>query len=242
MIEAKKVSKVYSPPWWKGGEKVVALEEFDFQAKPFEVTGLVGANGAGKSTLFRLMTGLEGITQGDILLNGQSIKDKPNMVRGKISLLLEKHSFVHMKGINVLIDTGLMMGLCGKQAKQRADELVVALGMEGFINQKAHAYSRGQAGRLAIANMSMVETDVVIFDEPTVGLDFDSADIVRRFIRQSAKKGHTVVLSTHILRDIEMLCDQIVGIKHGKNAPLEEVEQWMKKAKLESVIEEGDTV
>ena len=190
--------------------------------------GLVGANGAGKTTTFRILSGLEPWDSGDVLVNGVSARNAPQWVREHVGILLEKHGFHKIPGRLVLEQTGLCMGLTLAQARSRAQELTEQLDMAGFVDQMADKYSRGQLGRLGIARMMVSPAPVLIFDEPTVGLDFNSADRVRKFIRACARNGHTVLLATHLLGDIKMLCDSVVGLEHGLRVEQDTVDGWLR--------------
>lgn len=228
MVVFDNVVKTYPGSWWGQTKRKDVLKGVSFEAHPGEIMGLVGANGAGKTTTFRILSGLEPWDTGDVVVNGVSARNAPQWVREHVGILLEKHGFHKIPGRMVLEQTGLCMGLTRAQACQRAQELSDQLDMGAFIDGMADKYSRGQLGRLGIARMMVAPAPVLIFDEPTVGLDFASADRVRKFIRSCARDGHTVLLATHLLGDIKMLCDSIVGLEDGVRVEQAVVEGWLR--------------
>lgn len=228
MVVFDNVVKAFPASWWGQTKRKDVLKGVSFEAQPGQIMGLLGANGAGKTTAFRILAGLERWDSGDVVVNGRSARSDPQWVRHNVSILLEKHGFHKMSGRLVLEQTGLCMGFDLKHARQRTQELVEQLDMSDFIEHTADKYSRGQLGRLGIARMMVDPSPILIFDEPTVGLDFASADRVRKYIRSCASNGHTVLLATHLLSDIKTLCDQVVGLEHGMVASPETVAQWLR--------------
>ena len=233
MVVFDQVTKIYKEPFWRGGETKRALDQFSFEARPGRVTGLVGGNGAGKTTTFRILAGIEDWDQGRIEVNGLDGRIHYQQLRGQVGLLLEKHAFHKVKGTHVLWERGLLMGMSSQDTKRRASELIEQLDLGDFIHKEANKYSRGQLGRIAIASMLMNKPPVMIFDEPTVGLDFSSAAKVRTLIKSLAGEGRTILLSTHILADIQLLCDDVVGIEHGKRVDDNEVRRWINQAQVQ---------
>lgn len=228
MVVFDNVVKTFPASWWGQTKRKDVLKGVSFEAKPGEIMGLLGANGAGKTTAFRILAGLERWDSGDVIVNGCSVQSDPQWVRQNVGILLEKHGFHKMSGRLVLEQTGLCMGFDLKQARLRTQELIDQLDMAEFVDHTADKYSRGQLGRLGIARMMVDPAPVLIFDEPTVGLDFASADRVRKYIRSCASQGHTVLLATHLLSDIKTLCDHVVGLEHGLVASPETVTQWLR--------------
>lgn len=225
MVVFDTVFKTYKGTFWGQKPKTV-LNGLTFEAPAGKITGLIGANGVGKTTTFKILSGLEHWDRGRIIVNGHDATN-PNILRGNVGLLLEKHGFHKTSGRIILEQTGLYMGLTLKQAKIRCLELIENLHLDSFVDNFADTYSRGQLGQLGIARMMLCPPPVLIFDEPTVGLDFLSAARIRSYIQQCAQDGHTVLLATHLLNDIQMLCDQVVGIEHGVATSLETVQQWL---------------
>lgn len=225
MVIFDTVFKTYKGTFWGQKPKTV-LKGLSFEAPQGKITGLIGANGVGKTTTFKILSGLEHWDRGRIIINGQDANN-PNILRGNVGLLLEKHGFHKTSGRIILEQTGLYMGLTLKQSKIRCLELIEYLELDSFIDNFADKYSRGQLGQLGIARMMLCPPPVLIFDEPTVGLDFLSAARIRSYIQQCARNGHTVLLATHLLNDIQILCDHVVGIEHGVATPLETVQNWL---------------
>lgn len=228
MVVFNNVVKTYPGSWWGQRKPKEVLKGVSFEAEAGKITGIIGANGAGKTTTFRILSGLEPWDSGEVIVNGVSARNAPQWVREHVGILLEKHGYHKIPGQLILEETGLCMGLSRAQAKLRAKELTEQLDMAGFIDNMADKYSRGQLGRLGIARMMVAPASVLIFDEPTVGLDFASADRVRKFIRNCARNGHTVLLATHLLGDIKVLCDQLVGLDQGVVVDQHTVEGWLR--------------
>lgn len=227
MVVFDRVTKIYPTSFWGGRKEKLALNDFSFEAHPGQVTGLIGPNGAGKTTTFRIIAGLEQWNAGNVMVQGQNAKSSPEHARKLVRILLERHGFPKMAGRHVLEQTGLWMGLSVAQSKQRAQQLIEDLQMQEFAELHADKYSRGQTGRMGIARMLIKPAPVLLFDEPTVGLDFASAEHIRSYIRYCADQGHTVLLSTHLLQDIRVLCHRLVGLEHAQNVSDDTLKQWM---------------
>lgn len=226
LINVKKKYKEFLKP-----EKKV-LENLSFEANEGKITGLIGPNGVGKSTTFKLIAGLEPYDSGQIIVNNLDLKENYKKLRGSVAILLEKHGFEKFPGRFILQETGMFMGMNNKEINEKIDELIELLNLSTFIENNASSYSRGQLGRLGIARMLMKPPKILLFDEPTVGLDFVSAKKTRDLIKLLANNGHTVLISTHIPIDIITLCNKVVGIEDGKNVDEATVKNWLTEAQL----------
>lgn len=229
MIKATGLVKTYSRGhlWWR--KQVPVLKGFDFQALPGQVTGLLGPNGAGKTTFFRILCGLEEITGGSIEVNGLDPSAHPDQMRGKIALLPEEPGVAaEIPGHRHLWLFGVMMGL-GKDSIERA--MVQAdenLHLSSYWHRPFNTYSRGQKARIALARMRMMpQASVLIFDEPSNGLDFEAVSRLHLFIRELAREGKTILVASHILSDLRHLCDKMVGLHNGLTAPPEIMQSWL---------------
>lgn len=229
MIDVRGLVKTYQVGhfWWK--KHVPVLKGFNFQAFPGEVTGLLGPNGAGKTTFFRTLCGLERITAGHMEVDGILPSEHPELMRGRIALLPEEASVApEMSGHKHLFLFGVMMGLERRDIERLMQQADEALQLNTFWTRPFQTYSRGQKARVALARMRMMpHASVLIFDEPSNGLDFESVTRLHVFIRQLAQEGKTVLVASHILSDLRTLCDRMVGLHDGKEASQETLNQWL---------------
>lgn len=229
MIKATGIVKTYTSGalWWKKSTPV--LKGFDFQARPGEVTGVLGPNGAGKSTFFRIVSGLEKINGGTIEVDGMDPSQNPLVMRGKIALLPEEPGVANeMSGCNHLWLFGAMMGMNKSEIMSAMDKADDILHMSSFWKRQFTTYSKGQKARIALARMKMMpKASVLIFDEPSNGLDFEAVARLHTFIRSLAAEGKTILVASHILSDLRHLCDHLVGISDGRAATPEQLGAWL---------------
>lgn len=193
-----------------------AVKGISFNVKEGEVYGLIGPNGAGKTTTLRILATLLEITGGDVKVQGIDLKSKPEEVRKVISYLPE--------------DAGAYKTLRGREylkfiaqffAEGKAAEDLVARGLEianlgERIDDKVETYSKGMARRLLVARALMIRPKLAILDELTSGLDVLNAQEIRRTVKSYASQGTTMLLSSHNMLEVELLCDRIALIDDGK--------------------------
>jgi sodium transport system ATP-binding protein len=205
------------------------LKGFDFDAYPGQVTGILGPNGSGKTTFFRGIAGLESFNEGSLLVDGINPEANPSLIRGKVALLPEEPGiYSHDTGLEHLTLFGVMSGLSKEENRVLLEESDEMLGLSSFWTRDFRTYSRGQKSRIALARLHFFkDANVLIFDEPSNGLDFESVGRLHRFIRQKAKEGKTVLVASHIVNDLKNLCDRIVGIQDGRAADEATVNQWI---------------
>lgn len=229
MIEALGLYKTFKTGLFGWGPKIDVLKGFDFNAYPGQVTGILGPNGSGKTTFFRGVAGLESFNQGSLLVDGLDPVANPKVTRGKVALLPEDPGvYSHDTGLEHLTLFGIMSGLDKVQNKKRLEESDEMLGLSSFWTRDFRTYSRGQKSRIALARLHFFpNANILIFDEPSNGLDFESVTRLHRFIRQKAREGKTILVASHIVNDLKNLCDRIVGIQDGKTADKETVHQWI---------------
>lgn len=249
MIQISNLEKTFTRGFGPWKRQIRVLRGFDFTARPGQVTGILGPNGAGKTTLFRIIAGLEKPTSGVVSINGIDPWESPGEIRGEIALLPEEPGVPPMEtGQSHLYEFGIMMGMTPSQiraALERADESLV---FSSFWTRGFKTYSRGQKARIALARMLLMpEASVMIFDEPSNGLDFESVSRLHRFIRSQAEQGKIILVTSHILADLRHLCDRLVGIKDGQAATSEVLESWVRSHEelrgagaLEGRILQGD--
>jgi len=230
MIFAQGVTKSFRQGFLGRKPPEQVLRGFDFQAEPGQITGLLGRNGAGKTTFFRCLTGVERIDGGQLLINGVDPGENPRLAGASISLLPEDPGVEpHVSGRHHLELFGTMTGMTLRRVRQRLEEVDHHLEMRSFWEKPFRHYSRGQKARIALARMRLNDqAQVLIFDEPSNGLDFEATARLHQYIRAMAAEGCTVLVSSHILNDLRVLCDRLVGLIDGVAATEEQIQAWMK--------------
>ena len=205
MITLERVSKSY------GG--FTAVDDVSFTALPGRVTGFLGPNGAGKSTSMRIMVGLTHPDHGTATIGGHKYADIPNPGRHVGVLLDASAQHAGRTGREVLALSALTMGLPDK----RVDEMLELVGLsETEAKRRVRNYSLGMRQRLGIANALMADPSVLILDEPANGLDPAGIHWMRSLLRGYAQRGGTVLLSSHLLHEVEMIADEMVLIGRGR--------------------------
>jgi ABC-2 type transport system ATP-binding protein len=205
MIRLEGVSKSYGD--------FVAVDDVSFTALPGRVTGFLGPNGAGKSTSMRIMVGLTPADRGAVTIGGHRYADIPNPGRHIGVLLDASAQHAGRTGREVLALTALTMGL----PEGRVDEMLALVGLdETEAKRRVRNYSLGMRQRLGIASALMAEPSVLILDEPANGLDPAGIRWMRGLLRSYAERGGTVLLSSHLLHEVEMIADELVLIGRGR--------------------------
>ena len=205
MITLERVSKSY------GG--FTAVDDVSFTALPGRVTGFLGPNGAGKSTSMRIMVGLTLADHGTATIGGHKYADIPNPGRHVGVLLDASAQHAGRTGREVLALSALTMGL----ADSRVDEMLELVGLsETEAKRRVRNYSLGMRQRLGIANALMADPSVLILDEPANGLDPAGIHWMRSLLRYFADRGGTVLLSSHLLHEIQIIADDLIVIGKGK--------------------------
>ncbi|WP_077298321.1 ABC transporter ATP-binding protein [Virgibacillus pantothenticus] len=198
------------------------IKGLSFSINQGEVFGFIGPNGAGKTTTIRMMVGLINISEGDVLIQGHSIQqDFKKAVREVGAIVENPEMYPFMTGWQNLKHYARMMpGV----TKERIHEVVKLIGMEKAINEKVGRYSLGMRQRLGIAQALLHKPSVLILDEPTNGLDPAGIREMRGHIRHLAQEENVaVIVSSHLLSEIEQMCDRIGVIKNGEMVTLQQV-------------------
>lgn len=198
------------------------IKGLSFSIQSGEVFGFIGPNGAGKTTTIRMMVGLINITEGDVLIQGNSIKtDFKKAIREVGAIVENPEMYPFMTGWQNLKHYARMMpGV----TKERMQEVVKLMGLEKPIHERAGKYSLGMRQRLGIAQALLHKPSVLILDEPTNGLDPAGIREMREHIRKLAKEENVaIIISSHLLSEIEQMCDRIGIIKNGKLIKLQQV-------------------
>ncbi len=191
----------------------VAVDDVSFSCEAGQVTGFLGPHGAGKSTTMRIMVGLTPPSKGSVPIDGQHYRDLPNPGRTVGVLLDASAQHDGRSGREALNLTGLTMGL----PLTRVDEMLDLVSLTALeADRRVKNYSLGMKQRLGIANALMGDPSVLILDEPANGLDPAGIRWMRGLLKDYADKGGTVLLSSHLLHEVEQIADEMILICHGK--------------------------
>jgi sodium transport system ATP-binding protein len=212
MIEALQLSKVFSDK--KRGE-VRAVDAVSFHCQPGEIYGLLGANGAGKTTTLRMLATIFKPTSGTAKVAGFDVNADPAKVRAHVGFLSTATALYGRLTAQEMVEYfGRLNGLEAATLRQSVDRLFDALDMNSYRDRRCEKLSTGMKQKVSIARTLVHDPSVMIFDEPTVGLDVMAARAIVSFIRDCRDRGKTVIFSTHVMSEVEKLCNRI-GIIHG---------------------------
>ncbi len=193
-----------------------AVDNISFEVKPGEVLGFLGPNGAGKSTTMKMITGYLSMGDGDIRLGGKSVRDHSDELKRHIGYLPENNPlYLDMPVIDYLEFCAALQGMKRNKVDQRVREMVSVCGLNPEKHKKIGELSKGYRQRVGLAQAMIHDPEILVLDEPTTGLDPNQIVEIRKLIRELGKEK-TVVLSTHILPEVEATCDRILIINKGK--------------------------
>lgn len=222
MIKIENLTKNY------GRHKV--LKGVDAEVKEGEVYGFIGHNGAGKSTTMNILAGLIGFEKGRCLVNGKSIQNRSNRANNDIGYLPEDPKFYpYMNALEYLGFIGSMRGDSKKQIGDKTEKILDMVKLSKAAKRAVGGYSRGMKQRLGIAVAMYNDPKLLLLDEPSSALDPEGRIDVVEIISNLKSQGKTIFLSTHILNDIERVCDRVGILNNGQIVLEENIHQLMKK-------------
>jgi sodium transport system ATP-binding protein len=214
MIEARHLVKRFQDR--KRGT-VSAVDDVSFSCRPGEIYGLLGANGAGKTTTLRMLATILEPSDGTAVVAGYDVTKDPQIVRTRVGFLSTATAlYGRLSALEMVEYFGRLHGLDEGTLHRRIDEIFTRLEMNGFRDRRCDKLSTGMKQKVSIARTLVHDPSVMIFDEPTVGLDIMAARAISTFIRECRDRGKTVVFSTHVMSEVEKLCDHIGIIHDGK--------------------------
>jgi sodium transport system ATP-binding protein len=214
MIETRGLSKVFQD---KKRGAIRAVDQVSFVCKPGQIYGLLGANGAGKTTTLRMLATILEPTDGTAVICGHDVVDEPERVRANVGFLSAATALYRRLTAQEFVEYfGRLNGLDDTNLKKRLNEIFDRLDMNGFRDRRCDKLSTGMMQKVSIARTLIHNPPVMIFDEPTNGLDIMTARTITSFIRECRDEGKTVIFSTHIMSEVEKLCDVIGIIQSGK--------------------------
>ena len=228
MIEVKNVTKKYG--------NFIAVDNVSFTVNDGEVVGFLGPNGAGKSTTMNMITGFIEPTEGTIEVNGYDILKQPLKAKKKIGYMPEGVPLYNELTVKEFVTfMAELKRVQRKERKEKVAKVLYEVGIEDVSNKLIRNLSRGYKQRVSMAGALIGNPEVIILDEPTVGLDPKQITEIRQLIKKLGKK-HTVILSSHILSEISQICEKVIIINKGKIIAVDTPANLEKKTESKNVI------
>lgn len=228
MIEVKNVTKKYG--------STIAVNNISFEVKDGEVVGFLGPNGAGKSTTMNMITGFIEPTVGQIIVNGNDISKRPRKAKKEIGYMPEGvplyYELTPREFVSYMAELKLVKR---RDRKQEVEKVLAEVGLTDVQNKLIRNLSRGYKQRVSLAGALVGNPDVIILDEPTVGLDPKQITEIRSLIKELGKK-HTVILSSHILSEVSQICERVIIINKGNIIAIDTPENLEKSTKEKNGI------
>ena len=204
-----------------------AVDDLDLQVRRGEVLGFLGPNGSGKSTTVSMVLGLVSPTKGSVHILGEALTDRPSLVSDHIGAIIENPAFYpYLTGRDNLRAQAKMVG---GVPESRIDELLKLVNMHDRADGKYKTFSLGMKQRIGIASTLLTNPALVILDEPTNGLDPAGQREIRSIIPRMAEQGHSVLLASHMLHEVEQVSDQVVIIRRGKKITQGSVDDLLRR-------------
>ena len=211
MLEIKGLTKRY------GNSPVNAVEDLTFSLKAGEIYGFLGPNGSGKSTTIKSLVGIYPFQEGDILIDGVSIKTNPLEAKMKLGYVSDNHAvFERLTGQEYVNHIANLYQVDPEDAKERTERLLDIFKLRAAFNNPIKSYSHGMKQKITVIAALVHNPKLWVLDEPLTGLDPQSSYQLKKVMKQHAAEGNTVFFSTHILDVVENLCDRCCIIKGGK--------------------------
>jgi len=235
MIRVESLSKQFirAGSGWKRkkSEVVPAVTDIGFSAADGQITGLLGANGAGKTTTLRMIAALLKPDSGQILVDGVPVQAGQQITQAQMGVLSDARGlYPRLSARENIVYYGVLHGMTREQANQRVDVLAEVLELKPFIERRCDGFSQGEKMKTALARALVHDPKNIILDEPTNGLDVLATRALRDFLRwlRSPEGGSKcIIFSTHIMQEVERLCDHVVVVAHGKTVAQGSVQQLL---------------
>lgn len=230
MLKIEKLSKTY-----KGGKK--AVDNLSLEIEKGDIYGFIGHNGAGKTTTIKSITGILDFDEGDIFIDGISIKDKPIECKRIMAYIPDNPDlYENMTGIQYLNFIADIFGI-SKEARERdIEKYSNAFELTKNLGDLISSYSHGMKQKLAIISALIHEPKLLILDEPFVGLDPKASHTLKEYMKEMCQKGSAIFFSTHVLEVAEKLCNRIAIIKAGKLIASGETQEVKGDSSLEELF------
>ncbi len=213
LIELEGLRKIYRRGWW--GKSLDALQAVSFQVRRGEVFGLLGPNGAGKTTIIKILLGIIRPSAGKARLLGYPAGDRRG--RQRVGYLPENLQLPpHQTAETALEYYGRLSGLSHATIRERRDQLIETVGLTGRSRESVKRFSKGMRQRLGLAQALLHDPELIVLDEPTDGLDPVGRSQVRQILQQVRDEGRTVFLNSHLLQEVELICDRVAILDRGQ--------------------------
>jgi sodium transport system ATP-binding protein len=211
--------------------KVKAVRGISFEVHDGEITGLLGPNGAGKTTTLRMLYSLLPPDEGEICIDGLDPNKDAMAIKRTLGVVPDSRGlYTRLSARENIAYYGKLHGMSNKHIDARVQELVKTLDMGDFIDRRTEGFSQGQRVKVAIARAMVHNPQTVLLDEPSNGLDVMSTRALRRYILGLKERGHSIVLSTHIMQEVAALCDRIIIIAGGRIAANGTAQELLQKS------------
>ena len=219
----------------------IAVNNISFNVSPGEIVGLLGENGAGKTTTLRMISTMLKISDGEVIVNEYNAAKEPEKVRSEVGILFggDVGLYERLTGRENIKYFADLYGIKKDEANKKIDELAKSFQMEDYINKPVGKYSRGMKQKISIARSIIHTPSVMLFDEPTTGLDVSASRVVQDFILKCKEEGKTILFSSHSMKEVEKLCDRVVIINKGtllENCTIPELKEKYNNNDLEEVF------
>ncbi len=251
IVETKNLTKTYRDFW--GRQKVRALKALDLEVRRGEIFGLLGPNGSGKTTTIKLLLGLLFPTSGEVNILGRPASDVAKNER--LGYLPEESYLYRFLNAEETLDFyGRLFKIPAAVRRQRVAQLIQMVGLESAKKRQLREYSKGMTRRIGLAQALINDPDLILLDEPTSGLDPIGTRNMKNLILQLKEKGKTIIMSSHLLGDVQDVCDRVGILYQGELKELGRVEDLLKiveqteirvaglsddaKKKIEKIVEE----
>ncbi|WP_297670692.1 ATP-binding cassette domain-containing protein [Thomasclavelia sp.] len=220
-------------------KKITAVDNISFEVNSGEIVGLLGENGAGKTTTLRILATMLKPTAGNAAIDDYNIIDNPDKIREKIGILFggDVALYDRLTGRENMIYFAKLNGLNDLEANQAVNKIANELEMNEYIDYPVGKYSRGMKQKVSLARSIIHQPDVMLFDEPSTGLDVLSSKLIHDFILKCKKDNKAIVFSSHNMYETEKLCDRIIIIHKGKVVASGTIEQLKKDYQKDNLEE-----
>ncbi len=213
VLEVRGLEKTFHIGFFR--KRVDAVRGIDFEVKEGEIFGLLGPNGAGKTTTIKMVLRLIYPTKGDIRIFGKSVSSRESMRR--IGYMPENpYVYQYLKPLEFLDLCGRLMGMDAATRRKRSHELIERIGLAHAVDRPVGKFSKGMTQRVGLAQALLHDPEVLILDEPMSGLDPVGRKEIRDILLEQRRHGKTLIFTSHILSDVELLCDHVAILSQGK--------------------------
>ncbi|MFP2996786.1 ATP-binding cassette domain-containing protein [Spongiivirga sp. MCCC 1A20706] len=243
MIQVQNLTKSFTSKVKKGFKTetttVNAVNDVSFECKPGRIFSLLGPNGAGKTTTLRMIAGIINPTSGTAVVDGIDLGKSSDAVKSRIGFLTGSTGLYERLNADETLDFfGKVYKLEKNAAKERKEYLFEKLGINEFRKKRIGQMSTGMKQKVSIARTLLHDPEVLIFDEPTSGLDVITADSIIDLIRESKENNKTVIFSSHIMSEVDLLCDDLAIINKGSIIFNDSFDTFKKEMKANTLTQE----